>query len=67
MKNRQLHIKLKRNDLTYPEWVQDQLIPLKLLFEDFREETLSSMDFQSFSIEMYMDTTHAENIANKRN
>ena len=62
MKNR-----LKRNDLTYPEWVEDQVIALRLLYADFKNETNSSMDFQSFTIGMYMDTKHAINLANRRN
>ena len=62
MKNR-----LNRTDLTSPEWLEDQTIALKLLYSDFKSETNSSMDFQSFAIGMYMDTKHAANIANRRN
>lgn len=52
-----------RDDLTYPEWVEDQVISLKLLYADLD----SDMDFQSFTIKMYMETKHAINLMNRRN
>ena len=60
MKNKQ---SANRDDLTYPEWVEDQVIVLKLLYADLD----SDMDFQSFTIKMYMDTQHAINLINRRN
>ena len=60
MKNKQ---SANRDDLTYPEWVEDQVIVLKLLYADLD----SDMDFQSFTIKMYMDTKHDINLINRRN
>ena len=64
MKNK---LNIKRDDLTYPEWLEEKTAALKATYQWFKDDTGSSMDFQSFAIELYMDTTHAANIANRRN
>lgn len=63
MKNR---LNLYRDDLTYPEWLEEYKDNITRLYNDFKSETGSGMDFQGFAIGMYIETTHASTIADRR-
>ena len=63
MKNR---LNIYREDLTYPEWLEEYKTNLEKLHEIFKKEHESDMDFQGFTIGMYMETKHAMNIAERR-
>ena len=64
MKNRLL---MYRDDLNYPEWMSEYEDEVRELFEsckddpDFPEVT----NFQAFSIEIYLGTSHAQKLAEK--
>ena len=65
MKNRLLKY---RDDLTYPQWMQTHKEDIKNLFASFRDdpEFLSideSTNFHVWTIEMYLSTVHASNLA----
>tara|TARA_B100000959_G_scaffold277355_1_gene333786 strand:+ start:538 stop:732 length:195 start_codon:yes stop_codon:yes gene_type:complete len=64
MRNR---LNIYRDDLTYPEWLEEYKTNLKKLHEIFKDEHECDMDFQGFTIGMYMETKHAMNIAERRN
>lgn len=63
MKNRLLKY---RDDLTYPEWLEENKTNLEKLHEIFKNEHEADMNFQHFTIGMYIETKHAMNIAERR-
>ena len=64
MKNR---LNKHLNDLDYPTWLEENKNALVKLYDSFKDETNSAMEFQGFTIGMYMETKHAMNIAERRN
>ena len=59
MKNRLLKY---RNDLTYPEWILEYEEQVTELFESFKDDPefpSETTTLQSFSIGIYLETTHA--------
>ena len=65
MKNRLLKY---RNDLTYPEWMEAYKEDIENLFASFRDDPEfpsvdESTSFQAWSIEIYLGTVHAYNLA----
>ncbi len=65
MKNRLLKY---RNDLTYPEWMEAYKEDIENLFASFRDDPEfadidESTNFQAWSIELYLGTIHAYNLA----
>ena len=64
MKNR---LNKYRDDLDYPTWLEENKNALIKLYDSFKDETDSSIEFQGFTIGMYIETTHAANRISKRN
>ena len=65
MKNRLLKY---RDDLTYPQWMQTYKEDIESLFASFRDDPEhpsidESTNFQAWSIEIYLGTVHAYNLA----
>jgi hypothetical protein len=55
------------NDLDYPTWLEENKNALIKLYDSFKDEADSSIEFQGFTIGMYIETSHAANRINRRN
>ena len=64
MKNR---LNKQLDNLDYPTWLEENKNALVKLYDSFKDETNSAMEFQGFTIGMYIETSHAANRAYKRN
>ncbi len=65
MKKRSLEY---RDDLTYPQWMKTHKDDIKSLFVSFRDDPESALidestNFQAWSLDLYLGTVHAHNLA----